>query len=572
MKLKILLAIIAIIAILTVVVIKNESTKSEINPISILPESTLVMIEANDLSDELDFWKKSSLVTKLSKIDIASVMKKTKASTTEIKIYNDFCKDAKDILNPTTIEALKTLFGEKIVVALLDAKFNPKVENPDTELKRVLGNIVIISQPTVNGIVLSVLENLVNDLEKSTETYKNSEIKTIIIEEKENIKLSYTFFNGLFIASISQDTVKKLIDNSLNNSFNSLADKKEYIKTKEKLYNDYDGLGYINISEIYTQIKSSAMIAIKDTHIEKELSSQLKIYDDVYSNLGIGMSSSKRVGLEIKEKYIVNYSPEKMEEYILDAYKLNPLADDALKIIPEKTLLSAISSVNMKAFIDLILKSSGDISLEQISIPFKQFSGVDFTLFIDSLGNFYGLTLNDIKTGGIYPAPQLNVFIEVKNKDVVNQVINNLLKQVPMPLSVENYNEAELSFVTLPPMMGGIQPGYGFYNNNLIISSDIIGIKQMVDAKTGNKNLSKDKYFAGEKTGALVLELENILLKASNILSSYTKKIAEEKDIILINELALPIIDAFKMIKSVKVKSKINDNVIESEIITKLNK
>ncbi len=565
------LVLVLIVSVLCVAVvcginINLKSTKS-INPLSIVPKTSLGVIELNNLDKEVAFWKTSKLYNEISKLDIVAIATEMDASEKEIIELKENITKLKDVFNPINTELANQIFGKKIVIALLD--INATSNNPD-DIKKLLDNIVIIGVPKINTMLLSVIDKQIINDKTTFEKFENCNIKTILLDEDENISLSYTFYKGLAIASFSSQTIKNSILNEKNKEFQSILENEKFVTMKKELDTANTCFAFLDVNNAYKKtIISVENVLGENLKNNLQYTLQKKQLDASYGNMDVIAFSEVRTESEIVDKIIMTVKTDK-ESVFSSMLKLKPLELSDLKILSKENLLSMISSVSFPALIDYISNIS-PMPIDNIKPMFKESTQVEFDDFINALGFNYGVCLEDINTEGMYPLPKFSIFIALQDEEVIKTLLNNLLKQAPVKLENEEYETANIAYSNqVPPMIGNIKPGYTFFDNKLIISTDISTIKNMINAKKTDNNITSNKFFQDTASAVGIIEFEKTISKSQEVIKMLMRLNPNNKKAsVMVNKIVLPVLEGLKMFKSIKVKSKINKNKVFSEYRTK---
>ena len=115
--------------------------------------------------------------------------------------------------------------------------------------------------------------------------------------------------------------------------------------------------------------------------------------------------------------------------------------------------------------------------------------------FLEAFGTQAGLLVNDLNTGGMFPVPELALFIQARQPDVINQFIKQQAGQFKMPVLQESYQGKDLQYVMLP-LGGDLSPAYAFSKGFCTLALNRTLLKSMLDEKGTNRLSSHPSFKA----------------------------------------------------------------------------
>jgi len=574
---KITIVVVLFIALATLAtIIILQPKKTTIKPADMLDENTLVFLSEENIGESIEFWKQSEFCKELFKIDIKSMMKANGGKKTDIEEFDKFIKE----FNKYSL-VIDQLFGNETTFAVQNMDFLKIFENIEDEKARfdILDAFIVISKPKTNTDLLKNLDTLFGEKYKSVPNeFDGRTIKTIPLEM--NINISYVFSDGYLISAFSIDTIKECLKRIDNPKSATLAKNKNFINMQNNFEENWNSFFYFDFEKIVNPVIKNLVKKLETMpKFPQSQQNSIKMFENMYNGIYQMGSASYRKGKTISSKSIVTINQDEMNEMMKSTYSLPPKAMKTLEMIPENPILYSAMGIDLKAQIEMMTKSSGG-HLEQMKPMYGMMLGVDFDELIDSFGNVCGVLLNDVKTDAIYPVPMLSLFIELKEKKVIEDCINQLLKvslssrssngasSSGMKLPNEEYNGVKATYFDLFPVIGiPIMPSFAFYNDSLIISSDLSLIKNMIDAKIKNENLLQSKMIE-DKEECLAFGYINIEKGANTIhkaIEKYPQFTAVPNLKSNLDGIGIPILKALKSLKiGVQKTTVLKDKIIST--------
>lgn len=511
-------------SILSLSALSAENTIPE--PYKFVPQDSLM---AFDIKTGNGVWDIISKNKSLNKIDIFKELNKTQKS--------------ESVMDALFEENTRKNIGNNIIVSFSNFNF---------EKNKDLGIVVIEEMKDANS--LNLLKNRIFEIANKSKEFKREDSKfrdTEIInfvstkKDKDNSNRNnyFAFINNYLIASDN----KEQINNSLASFYDekvSLIGSSEFAKSYDKLGNNYQLQFYLNNKKFFSSIYDS-----------KDMKKALKDINFNYNDLMSANSSLFNFNLNSNGLHVKTYS-------LLD--KNNKLAKSVLEsksssfkkytnMVPKNTILFLSSSDIKNAGQNIldILPKSKDMDFEKLS---TEAIGINIIDSIKNLQDDFAIAVFNTESSPLIPGFAL--MMTPKDRTKLVTALNSLKipqdkkdkgkrnqKAAKPPLELKfntksNYKSVDIFTANEIPDMAevGIQPSYGFINNDVILASNETVLKSIIDRNAtptvdytlqGNDSFKKlINNFGEENNGLGFLNLSTIV----NMVSPFMQKNKDLKD------------------------------------------
>ncbi|HBF42189.1 MAG TPA: hypothetical protein DDW42_00900 [Desulfobacteraceae bacterium] len=546
-------------------------------PAQILPVDTLLMVEVIDLEKGIDDFKSGKLGQALKKIAFSDVMQKLAVPAEAIKKYN---KTRSSVLSTIDSMLFKELFGQETVFAVLSTKIeDPKPE----ELKKALGNAVLISRPKHNPDVAAFLNLIFVKTSKiKTEAYSGYKINSYDLGHK--FSIYYSMADGLLIASLGRQTVKKCLDFRINRQ-TSLIDNKYYQNLRDKLgSSEIRGFIYNNTEKTYEDIFN----IIRSLNKKKDKLAAIEGSLASFKGLkAIGCASYDDGSDLLRDKMLVLVDKNELEPIYAKAYSFKPEENKTLKMVPHNAIAYYwVNTLDLKSYLDIFFNNASinEEAKKTVRERFKKEVGIGVDEVFQALGNEFGLILTDITTGGPFPVPKLIMFIEAANQGTVVKLIESTVQKFGMRLEKETYEDIEIKYLVLP-MGSDIQPAYAFFKGYCIMSISRLLIKDMITTFKDGKDITSDPDFqyinkgmTDKNNSIMFIKCDQLIDKIrqlvgwGNNLMAFKSQDAVEKGRVIVNGVIYPVLDGLKMYKTLATRTVIKENEVEANQYSRVDR
>lgn len=504
-------------SILSVSALAAENTIPEVY--KFVPKDALM---AFDIKTGKDAWKIFSTNKSLSKIDLFKMM------------TEDLTAEEKKIA-----EQIKNSLGDNILFSMSNLDFNIKNE------KDSIGLLFISEMKNTSHSVnlrKVILDNIKKDKKSKISVLKlqgNEIYKLASSKDKNDMYLS--FIDKYVIISDARDKITESINAYYNRSTNTLMSSSDFVKSYNKLDNNYQIQFYLNNRKFFNTFYNS-----------KEMKKAMSELDFDYNNLMTSNSTLFNFNVLPTGAFVKSYSVLDKENTISKTL-LETNSSNFKKytsLIPKNTLFfTSISDMQKigSQFANILPKSK-DFNIGDIS---KEALGINILDATNNLQGDFAMAIFNTESSPLIPGFALMVTPKDRNEmiNLVNSIKlepgqdkgmrNQKVKKDPIYLKFinkTNYKNSEIFSVNEIPETAefGIKPAYSFIGNDMIISSNEEVMKSIIDRGSdpnanynlqGNEGFNKAIKYFGENSNSLsFVNLSSII----NMISPFMQK---EKDL-----------------------------------------
>ncbi|KJS30523.1 MAG: hypothetical protein VR64_14925 [Desulfatitalea sp. BRH_c12] len=540
---------------------------------SLLPSDTVSMLRVCELKKQIEQFKHSRLGRSLAGIDVARLL-----DAMEIPPHqrDDFLRKLETLKQTAESPWLDTLFGQDVAVALQRITFAPDgLQEPD--LQTLLDSVTIIARPKQPTRVLESLQSIfaTQQVATATETYQQWKIHAIALEG--DATAYYTLVDGAMIAGFSAAPVKRCLDQSLNES-TSLLHAPAYQKHSADLFKSgkTDLLAFADVADILRTLGETVDHFNEDIEQRKILHAQIDQFRGIETLNLTGYDDGSPL---ITYKMVVGFDRQQMSPKMTQITRFTPTANPTLKRIPANVLLYSWQNNFDLASYWAEFQENPQISLEtvqDIQSTFETNMGLTLEELLQALGTQAGLLINDINTGGMFPMPELALFIEVKQPEIIDQLIKTQASQYNFALQTEPYKATVMNYTVLP-FGDNLSPAYTMADGFCTIALNRMLLKTMFDtegsgALTGQPNFQAvDQGLTAKNNQVFYMNPQGLLDKTRQTISwamawmAMTKPDDAKRAQQIITLGIDPLIDGLSMIKAVGGRTYIEDDSVHSD-------
>ena len=443
----------------------------------VLPADTLVMVRVCELKRQIEAFRDGRMGQKLSGIDLPTLLTMMEVGPAQREVILQGLEDIK-----TAVESpwFDVLFGRDISIALLNGDYDLQIQHPQ-DLGVMLDAIVLVAQPRQPTHVLESLNAMLRTQSPvKTQPYRQWEIHEIPL--KNGPSVYYALDQGLMIAGLAVGPVQRCLDQSLDPAASlSLAEAYQRYGADLLKPKGLELLAFANVE---------GGLALFDRIIDRQpfdanevemLRSQMVRMRGIQT---IHMAHFDDGGELVRTKLIMGIDRRQMSPALLGATGIRPMDNPTLKYIPKDAMLySWQNTVDLKLYWQEFQQSPGvtadDIAEVRRTVATQ--TGMDLETLIAAFGTQAGFLVNTINMNGMFPIPEIALFIETVDPDRVDGLIKAQVSQFNMPLMQETYNGTDLHYVALP-LGDALSPAYTFSEGFCTLAINRNLLKAMLDA------------------------------------------------------------------------------------------
>ena len=582
MKNKSLIAAIAALALALIAVMSwyllKPSPPVGITPAKLLPKNTLLAVELIDLEKTIDEFKSSQLGKKLKETDLLGVLK---AQGTEKNVIENYNKVKSVFLSTVDSLLFKELFGSKVLVAIL-----PVHIEQSTDFKEVLSSVVLISQTKHRTGLVDFFNQLVTKKpEYTTREYNGHEITNFELEK--NIIVYYSLDDNYLIATFDLKAIQNCLDRKTNKQ-PSLADNEYYQTLAKRLTTSpYRAFAFNNTKKMYeniTLLLAHSSGSAKQNKEMKQIAAALENWQG-FNALG---SAAYNDGSDILQaKILMMFEKKELSTEYAKIFSSQPIENRTIKFIPDEPLVYYWTNlVDPKTLLNFYLKTYNleAKAITSMKAKFKNQTGVEFDEALQAIGNQLSFVLTNVKTGGLFPIPEMSLWVQTKNRDTVLKLVNSLIMQSRMELTEEKINGIKISYLFLP-FGNDLQPAFAFIEDFFIVSTNRGLITNMINAAKNGKSIvagpefthvnkgltDKNNIISFVKIDRLIDNIIDIFEWRDRLRELKAEKQPHKSDIVK-DKIVIPVIQGLQMYETFGSRSFIKGSELEIDSFYKIKK
>ncbi len=540
---------------------------------TVLPGDTLAVMRVCQLSKQIDRFRGERLGRALGSIDWPSLLTAMGVSAND---RSTVLAATDDVKTATRSLWFNVLFGKDISVALLNTDLD-LAKLKAGQMKPLLDAFVMVSRPTQPSRILESLSSMLRTpLSVKKETYRQWEVNRLPLGNGQ--ALYYALADGLMIAGFSSAPVKSCLDQSLNRR-TSLLSSETYRHYCADLYEagKTNMVAFANVEGVLAKTRVIMADSAADNPRLKMFEKQLDKMQGIQS---LNLVKYDDGGPIVCTKMIIGLDRKKMSPYLTRLLAKAPQKNPTLQYVPANALLySWQNTFDLKLFWENLRKNSHmpPEALARFRQMFAEKTGVDLETFITAFGSQAGFLVNDIDMNGPIPVPELSLFAQVSQPEVIEGVIRRQVAKTGLQIEQESYADTDIHYVTLP-FGGGVNPAYAFSNNFCAVAVNRELLKDMLSASdTGTLATHPDFKAFGDimtskNNSVFYLRSEGLIARIKELIPRGMSWLAmtqpdKAKDLQKVVDLGvMPLLDGLSMYKAVGGRTYVDGNRVCSDV------
>jgi len=469
---------------------------------NVVPSGPLAYFNVKDLGAKLDNLTAKEFFSKVSEIDIISVMKKNGASAKEVAQAEALIGQLSD---QEVHGFIKRFFGQEVAVAVYPTKFKDLSLN---SLYNIAANVIFVTRLSPEAefmtFFVDTLGRFSKDFNSEVIKYQGEDIH--IISTKDNmVKLGYVRIKDLFVFGFGDKPARRGLDTFLE-QVPSLAMDKRYEKAVSLQLPEADSVQYVDLETVVSDMKKQVIeLATQKLKSKEELALvEQNVEEGLRDVRGLrSMVVSTVCADPTRLKLGVTFDRSKMGSEIAKLYACPAQDNRSLSLVPGDILAYQWASCfdldyywkqSKKEMQQAAAMAPGGKDPRDLIAGFEEKLGISIEQdIIPTIGDEMGGYLQDINLNGMFPIPHLVLFLEVKDEKKADMIINSLIEKQPIfrPESDE-HDGVGIQFFTIP-LMADVQPAYAFVDGFLMITTSKPMIKEAIDVRQGAAPGLKDR-------------------------------------------------------------------------------
>ena len=517
---------------------------------TVLPSEPLIYVKFSDTQANWEKFSSTQFWHEISSIDYQALMQNSKSGGKEASTFFQILKSQLD--DPKTTEVIQKFLGQEVALAVYPTDINLRelTQSVDRNLPQaiegVLGNVFFVTRISPDMQSAEAFASLFKPKETDpleTTDYEHHTLYTVTIPDV-NVKMTFVRIKSLIIVGIGESAVKTSVD-VVNRKKLSLAKDPQFKLAQARFLKPSSMTMYINLSKsflgLHEILKQIASLSNENgVQVEEQLSryfggakgletlalstqfdTKFQLQADVFLNsseMTPSMASFFDSCHAVENKSVRFVPAEVVVYYWTSCFGLENNWNEfkqSMALVQEKDDQSV--SDGIKSF-----EESMGLSIEQDVLP----------AFADEVGGY----MSDLKVGGVFPMPELLFFIKIKDQAKTENLLLKLAEKLSISPQTENYNNIEMSYLTLP-VGGEAEPSYCILDDYLLFANNRQVLKKSIDAfgsealSLGASDSFKDVGLKEQSTGQQFVKVDVLMQKLNELLGWYNQSLtaADEK-------------------------------------------
>jgi|GEM_PF-1115011 len=465
----------------------NRPTAPDIQPAELLPDDTLVMIEAVHLKESLDTFRAGPLGQAFSGIDLPACMGAFNADPEEIEQVSRLQSLLKASVDSPWFDIL---FGDLAVMAVM---------RPDPASLRVPSErlwhesaIVVLRPKKPAEMIQWVGKMFSGDVTITPQTTEG--VRMDRVDTGESQPLFVAVHRGLGLVAMDPKPIVRCLGHIETGVFRPLSASDDYAALRTELSAPAEGRCFVYIDlhavlDIWLDSTNRQNTGDADTAETEKLWNGFNQAGPV---IGAVMTDNGQV---LHHQWRIRYNPAKLSP---DAARLlggPPETNSTLPWVPETILY-----YGWQNNLDQVLASVLDLSrldaeeTAEFQKEFEDRTGVGFEDAVNAFGRQLAVMIQDVRIGGMFPVPELALLAEVGQPEVIDRLMEAAVRNFGVAMMTENDEGGFIRYVPLP-FSEDISPAYAIRDGFLVMASSRGFLKDLLAQKSVGKNLSDSPFF-----------------------------------------------------------------------------
>jgi hypothetical protein len=542
-------------------------------PEAVLPGDTLAMVRVCDLKGQIERFQSSRMGEALAGIDWPNLL----VALGMPEDHRVKFVQALDNLG-AGVDSLwfDVLFGQDILWSVLNSDIDTaRLEAGD--MTPLFDSLVVVSRPTQPTKVLESLGSMFGArLSVETEAYEQWEINRVPLEGGQ--PLYYALTVGIMIAGFSSEPVKACLRQSLDEATSLLkadrfrrhcGDLFESGRTDMMAFVDMEGVRDVVLEMADTAAGTDADAA------------HLKIqFENMRGMESLNLVRYNDGGPLVSSRMIVGLDRENMSSYLSQMLAMAPGENPTLEYAPADVLLySWQNTFDADLYWENMLSDPGMTpeELAEIEQSFAANTGMAMEDLLSAFGSQVGFLVKDINMAGMFPVPEIALFVEVTKPEVVETLIGQLVGQSGMMMQSESYEDIDIHYVTLP-IGGSLSPAYAYSDGLFTLAVNRPLLKSMLDAPDAGQLETQPHFKAfgsdmtADNNSVFYMRAEGLVERTREVLAwamSWMAMMQPAKAESMQGIVSLgvdPLLDGLSMIQAVGARAYVEEDRICSDI------
>jgi len=550
----------------------NRPAARIIQPAELLPAETLMMIEAVNLKKSLDEFRVGPLGKAVSGIDMPACMGAFNADPEEIEQVSRLQSQLKAGVDSPWFD---TLFGELVVVAFLQS--NPDDMRAPAEMVWRESAIMVLRPKKPAEMIQWIGRMFAREVTVTAQTVDG--IRMDRVETGDGLTLFITIDRGLGLVALDPKPIVRCLTPPEGDVRPSLAHSPDYVAMRKEL-------GAPATARFFAWVDLHGIF--REWH---HRTNQGGSGDDAMAEvqrLWGGFNQAKPVvaavatddGDVIHHRWRIRYNAADLSPDMRRMLDVPPEINTTLPWVPETTLYYSWQNNLGQVLASALDGPRLDANeAEAFKREFTARTGTTLEDAVNAFGSQFAVMIRDIKTGGMFPVPELALMAETVQPALIDRLVETAVRNSGVVMVTEEYRGERIRYVGLP-YGEDISPGYAVRDGFLVVASSRGLLKALLTRGEGWTGLADTPSFNSVIKGSAEPSNQMVyfqvgdaaasvkdLLKWALSLAVMTGKAGDANQMIyLSNKVVEPILDGLSMYPAMGAKTIIGENGIQSDI------
>ncbi|MDO8581152.1 MAG: hypothetical protein Q7S13_06705, partial [Candidatus Omnitrophota bacterium] len=468
----------------------------------VLTQQPIFYGKITDLEKNLQEFIASPFGQAVQKINFKLLLDQSKMDS---KQQEAIVKNIAALYDPNVQFIIKQLFSQEVALAAYstDIDFSSlRAMSPAQrveEVARIFENIVVVTRLKPSAQAIEVMSQVISqtgeDVTRDTQEYNKHSIDVITFK-KANVDLYYTRLQDLLVFGVgSRKPVEKALD-VVAKTIPSLSKDTAFQALKPYNVAGAMNVGYMDLVKIMTGVQQAAAEFVKTSVPEDQRSQAQRQLNETFEQFqGLTHLTYSYKGGPLAQGNLNLFSSSPTGEG-LPGFACMPVENQTLRFIPKE-----IVGYNWNTCLRLNnywgqWKQAQDEAQERQAAATTQGEKIPGEQTAETIEDFLGMSIEDdilpaigdefggylagIKTGKMFPIPQLLLFLRVNDRAKVEAILTKMMGQDFLVMQQENYANVTINSAALP-LGGDIQPSYCFLGDYLLVGINRQVLKDSLD-------------------------------------------------------------------------------------------
>jgi hypothetical protein len=540
---------------------------------SLLPGDTLGLVRVCELKKQIERFKTGKMGRALAGMDLPRLLAALEVPPAQRLEITASLKRFTDAVDSPWFDSL---FGQDVSLALIKAPFNPQhLDAADPQA--FMEAMVLVARPRQPARILDSLNSMfATQVAVQSQNFQQWRIHQFAVDSGQQIY--YALTDDLVVAGLSVEPVKKCLQQSLATT-PSLLQSQAYQTRCAPLFKagQTDMFAFGDTGRLIALLQETVN-GLEDSDPQAvQLKSQLERIQGIET---IGMAQYDDGSPLMRLKMIVGIDRQRMAPSMAKATGIAPMSNPTLARVPAGALIySWQNNFDLQMYWQELQRHPAMTpeTVTGIKKAFTRKTGMELDDLLGAFGTQVGLLVNDLNMGGMFPVPELALFVQARQPEVINRLIEQQVDQLNMPVVKETYQGTDLQYVTLP-LGDALSPAYAFSEGFCTLAMNRALLKSMLD-KDGTNRLSSHPSFKAVNQGltdennqVFYMRTEGLVAKARDVINwamtwmAMTKPDETDQARQIVELGVYPLLDGFSMFKAVGGRTYTREDQISSDM------